>query len=66
MLLQPKINYRQDYLRSHSMNKKCSHLKSIETLICVKCIKRYIKDPSTNPPVLWWGISNEEWLPRYD
>jgi hypothetical protein len=48
------------------MNKKCSHLKSIETLICVKCIKRYIKDPSTNPPVLWWGISNEEWLPRYD
>lgn len=64
-LLKPELNYREDYFPQYNIPFKCPNLKPIETPICKKCIKLYINNPITNKPILWFGISSNEWLHRY-
>jgi len=57
---------RKDTETNYDMPKNCIRNKPIETTICTQCIQKYIPNQKTKEPLLWWGISNEEWMRRYD
>jgi len=46
--------------------KGCQRHKIIESTLCNHCINIYAKSNALRGPLLWWGISNDEWLQRYD
>lgn len=60
-----KPNIRIDSETSFDISEICLENKPIETTICNKCNEKYFPNSKTKSPVLWWGISSEEWLIKY-